>query len=218
MTTIARPNRSGWPLGAAVVGLMFVICPLAPRASAADEGADGQSAQSPAETDSLQWWEDQLQRSRQMADEEAAAADEKGQVTHPLRKSGLPKSGADSGSIQAAGPGGDIIKNDAGGYEVVSKELPPEPKSAVEEAKPATVEPKYPAFPSSDDINEMQVRRFTMSSFLSFLVIAAVVLMFAYVLPAVVGGRKRVASKVRIEKLGDWQETASPTPKEPDNP
>jgi hypothetical protein len=195
---------------------MFVICPLAVGASAADEGADGQSPQAPAETDSLQWYQELMQRAAQRAEKDAAAADEKEQTSHPLGKGSLPRNRPIDPirPMESAGADADIIETEAGGYEVVSRD--PE----VNEAKPAAAEPENRPFPTSDEINEMdrETRRFTMRGFISFLVIAAVVLMCAYVLPVVVGGRKPVASKVRIEKLGDWQETASPTPKEPDNP
>ena len=221
MSTIARPNCSASRLVAAVAGLILVICPFTLETSAADECAGDQSPQTPAETDSLQWWQDQLQRTRQVAEKEAAAADENGGIGQPLRKSRSPSSGTDSGSLRPAGPSVDVIMNEAGGYEVAAEgESPQEFNSSANQAKSTTAETEHPPFPSSDEINEMdrQARRYTLSGFLSFLVIAAIVFIVAYVLPAVLWGRKSAASKVRIEKPGDWQETASPTPKEPDNP
>jgi hypothetical protein len=80
---------------------------------------------------------------------------------------------------------------------VSKEESSAESNPASDAAKAAAERPEYRPFPSATEINEMdrEARRFTMRGFVSFLVIAAVVLMVAYVLPAVTGRRKPVASK-----------------------
>jgi hypothetical protein len=102
-------------------------------------------------------------------------------------------------SNEQRGPATEIIQNDAG-HNVVSKgESPPESNPAVDEANPAAAKPDYPLPLSSAEMAEREWlarKEFKTTVFFASVAIAAVVLIAAFVLPAVVRGRKPAASKV----------------------